>query len=208
MWYTLGMDDIQARMQQETAAIIVILMELTGLPSRWSGRIELVPNAEFQGRKRQICDIQLNADLAAQDERWPTLIHESLHSISAGYNANDFRNFRGWEEGVVEQLQRLFRPVLLQRLGVVLPAGVFDAVEASHNFNAYIAALEGLRLLLSRPDVSQQSFYLDLLKLPIKERPDRLVRLCLALEQPQRGVFIAAFSQANALLKTRINQWI
>ena len=199
------MDELEARTQQELKAIIAELTALTDLPSRWSGRVELVPDAEF---KRQMCDIQIDAALAAQDERWPTLIHESLHSISAGYNANDFRNFRGWEEGVVEQLQRLFRPSMLQRMGVVLPAGVFDAVEASHNFNAYIAALEGLRLLLSKPDVNQQSFYLDLLKLPIKERPDRLVRLCLALEQPQRGVFIAAFSRADALLKTRISQWI
>lgn len=202
------MDALQARTQQETAAIVSILSELTGLPSRWSGRVELVPNAEFKGQKRPICDIRIDAALAAQDERWPTLIHEALHSISAGYNSNDFRDFRGWEEGVVEQLQRILRPAILQRLGVVLPAGVFDAGEALHNFNAYIAALEGLRLLLSQPDVSQQSFYLDLLKLPIKERPDRLVRLCLALEQPQRGVFIAAFSRADALLKTRINQWI
>lgn len=202
------MDELKVRTQQELEDIIAVLTELTGLPSRWSGRVELVPDAEFKGRKRQMCDIQLDAALAAQDERWPTLIHESLHSISARYNANDFRNFRGWEEGVVEQLQRLFRPAVLQRLGVVLPAGFFDAVEASHNFNAYIAALEGLRLLLSEPEVNQQNFYLDLLKLPIKERPDRLVRLCLALEQPQRGVFIAAFSRADALLKTRINQWI
>ena len=202
------MDEQEARTQQELSDIIAVLTELTALPSRWSGRVELVPNAEFKGRKRQMCDIQIDAALAAQDERWPTLIHESLHSISAGYNANDFRNFRGWEEGVVEQLQRLFRPDVLQRLGVVLPASVFDAVEASHNFNAYIAALEGLRLLLPKPDLNQQNFYLDLLKLPIKERPDKLVRLCLALEQPQRGVFIAAFSRADALLKTRINQWI
>jgi len=76
---------------------------------------------------------------------------------------------------------------------------------------AYIAALEGLRLLLSAnvsPGVPQQTFYLDLLKLPIRERPDSLIRLCLALEQPQRGIFIAAFSRADAMLKTRIPQWI
>ena len=51
------MDDLEARTQQELTAIILILTELTGLPSRWSGRVELVPDAEFKGRKRQVCDV-------------------------------------------------------------------------------------------------------------------------------------------------------
>ena len=201
------MDDLEARTQQELTGIVSILTELTGLPSRWSGRVELVPDAEFKGRKRQMCDIQINAALTAQDERWPTLIHEALHSISAGYNANDFRDYRGWEEGVVEQLQRTFRPTILQRLGVVVPDNVFYAEEESHGFNDYIAALESLRLLLketSSPDATQLDFYLGLLGLPIKDRPNSILRIFIALPQPQQGVFVAAYSQANSILKLRI----
>lgn len=201
------MDDLEARTHQELTDILSILTELTGLPSRWSGRVELVPDAEFKGRKRQMCDIQIDAGLAAQDKRWPTLIHESMHSISAGYNANDFRDFRGWEEGVAEQLQRMFRPTILQRLGVVLPEVVFYAEEESHGFNDYIAALESLRLLLketSAPNATQLSFYLGLLGLPIKDRSNSILRIFIALQQPQRGIFIAAYSQANSILKLRI----
>ena len=207
MWHTFLMDDLEARTQQELTAIILILTELTGLPSRWSGRVELVPDAEFKGRKRQRCDIQIDAGLAAQDERWPTLIHEALHSISAGYNANDFRDFRGWEEGAVEQLQRMFRPVVLARLGVFLPENAFDAGDEAHSFNDCIAALENLRRLLKEttlPDVTQLDFYLDLLGLPIKERANSILRIFIALEQPQRNVSLAAYSLANSVLKLRI----
>ncbi len=201
------MDDLQARTQKELADIVSILTELTGLPSRWSGRVELVPDAEFKGRKRQMCDIRIDAALAAQDERWPTLVLESLHSISAGYNANDFRDFRGWEEGVVEKLQQIYRPIILERLGIKIADSTFLA-EGLHNFNAYIAALESLRLLRKdsiSPDETPEEFYLGLLRLPIKDRPDVIVGVCFEMQPPQRGVFVAAFSKANSVLKTRIN---
>ena len=84
----MSMDDSEARTRKELAEIIAVLTGLTGLPPRWSGRVELVPEAEFKGRKRPICDIQIDADLVTQDARWATLIHEALHSISVGYNGS------------------------------------------------------------------------------------------------------------------------
>lgn len=202
------MDDLEARTQQELAAIVTILTELTGLPSRWSGRVELVPEAEFKGRKRPICDIQIDADSVTKETRWATLIHEALHSISVGYNSSDFRQFRGWEEGIVEQLQRIFRPAILGKLGIALANDVFDAEEEAHAFNGYIAALESLRLTLNESASAQgkQEFYLDLLALPISDRPDSVLRVIFAMEQPQRGVFISAFPRANSILKLRASQ--
>lgn len=170
------MDDLEARTQKELADIIAVLTELTGLPSRWSGRVELV--------------------------------QEALHSISVGYNSNDFRQYRRWEEGVVEQLQRMFRPTILGSLGNALANDVFYAEEEAHAFNGYIAALESLRLML-REDASadaKQEFYMDLLALPIAGRPDSLLRVSFSLEQPQRGIFISAFSRANSVLKLRVNR--
>lgn len=200
------MDELEARTQQELSGIIAELTALTGLPSRWSGRVELVPNAEFKGQKRPICDIRIDAALAAKDERWSTLIHEALHSISAGYNSNDFRDFRGWEEGVVEQLQRLFRPMIFTRLGVDLAAEIFYPAEEAHPFNRYIAAIEALRLSLLKNAPfgrTQQEFYLDLLAVPIRERPDSIIHIAFAMEQPQRGLFLSTFSRANSTLKLR-----
>ena len=202
------MDDLEARTQKEIADITAVLTELTGLPSRWSGRVELVLEAEFKGRKRPVCDIQIDADLVTQDARWATLIHEALHSISAGYNSNDFRQYRGWEEGVVEQLQRTLRPAIFDKLGIALASDVFLAEEEAHAFNGYIAALESLRLMLKESTSSnaKQDFYLDLLSLPIAERPDSIVRVSFVLEQPQRGVFISAFSRANSILKIKVSR--
>ena len=200
------MDELEARTQQELSDILAVLTELTGLPSRWSGRVEIMPNAEFKGQKRPICDIRIDAALAAKDERWSTLIHEALHSISAGYNSSDFRDFRGWEEGVVEQMQRLFRPVIFARLGITLAAEVFYPAEEAHPFNRYIAAIEALRLSLWKNatlDRTQQDFYLDLLAVPIRERPDSMVHIAFAMEHPQRGLFLSTFSRANSTLKLR-----
>ena len=202
------MDDLEARTQKELADIVATLTELTGLPSRWSGRVELVPEAEFKGRKRAICDIQIDADLASTEVRWSTLIHEAHHSISVEYDSITFRQFRGWEEGVVEQLQRTFRPAILSRLGITLAPDYFYPDEEAHAFNAYIAALESLRLMLTE-DLSahtQQEFYLDLLALPVGERPDSVLRRILALEQPRRGITLYTFSRANSVLKLKANR--
>lgn len=200
------MDDLTARTQQELTDIIVALTELTGLPSRWSGRVELVPDAEFKGRKRQVCDIQINAGLAAQDERWPTLIHEALHSISAGYNANDFRNFRGWEEGVVEKLQQIYRPLIFSRLGVEVEESILLTADSEHPFGPYISALEQLRLAgeLFLTIKSPTVFYSGLLVIPIPERHASVLRPSLRLNPEKRTQFIAIFSEANAILRRSI----
>ena len=65
------MDELEAQVRAELQGVIAALQELTGLPSRWSGRVELVPGADFKGKKRFTCDIQLDAALAEQDARWP-----------------------------------------------------------------------------------------------------------------------------------------
>ena len=208
LWYTASVDNLEARTRRELTDIVAALTQLTGLPSRWSGRVELVPDAESKGRKRPICDIQLDTVLAESDLRWAILIHEALHSFSVGYNSSDFRQFRGWEEGVVEQLQRLLRPTILNRLRVPLADVLFHAEEEIHAFNAYIAAIESLRLLLNESEVSlpKQQFYRNLLALPISERPDNLLRVSFTLSQPQRGVFVSTFSHASSVLKARLSR--
>lgn len=189
------MEDLQARTQSELTDIIVILTELTGLPSRWSGRVELVPNAEFKGRKRQKCDIEINAGLAAEEERWPTLIHEGLHSTSAGYSGTDFRTMPGWEEGVVEYLQRHFRPIIFDRLRI--PQADFAAREERHEYNKYIDQLQLLRQSL---DHEELPFFLDLLRMPIRKRPAFVLRQGLLLGK-ERSDFVRLFSAANSVLK-------
>ncbi len=192
------MDDLQARTQKELGDIVLILTELTGLPSRWSGRVELVPDAEFKGRKRQMCDIQIDAALAAQDARWPMLIHEALHSISVGYSGIDFRTMPGWEEGIVEYLQRQFCPVISDRLGVSVALTGFALRVERHPYNKYI---EQLNLLRQALDYDELQFFLDLLSMPIRQRPAFIFGQGNLFAGQKRIRFIRLFSSANSILK-------
>lgn len=197
------MDDLEARTQKELTDIISVLTELTGLPSRWSGRVELVPEAEFKGKKPFRCDIQIDAALVGQDARWTTLIHEALHSVSAGYIRDDYQDFQGWEEGVVEEMQRLLRPRVLSRLGVIVDSEIFRALDAEHGYNKFIAALETIRGQLNIPIARAETFYLDLLATPLKDRQRRVNEYGFSLPASQRPDFFIVVSGASATLRTR-----
>lgn len=105
----------------------------------------LTDDPDVRGAKPFRCDIVINKTLSEQDLRWRTLIHEMLHTFSAGYNPQDYQALRGWEEGVVEQLQRLLRPAVLAKLGVSVSEKVFEQVEDGHEYQKYVRALESMR---------------------------------------------------------------
>ena len=164
---------IVAELRQITAAI----QQITGSSTRWNGTVQLIPQAEFKGLKPFTCDIWLDLVTAKLDVRWRTLIHEALHAISAGYTVHDFMANRGWEEGVVEQLQRVMRTEILQQIGVAVDETIFADVEADHLFNGYIAALEAIRAEFAH---EEQFFYLELLQTPINKRYSSLLAKALA----------------------------
>ena len=58
------MGEAEIRVQQELVGIVEVLSELTGLPSRWSGEVELSQDARAFGRKPFSCRIVLNESLA------------------------------------------------------------------------------------------------------------------------------------------------
>lgn len=200
------MDALTAQIREELERIIPIVEELTELPSHWNGIAELIPDAEYRGRKPFSCSIVLDATLAEQPERWATLIHEALHAVSAGYIPTDFRDFRGWEEGVVEQLQRLWRPAILARLNVSVDDTLWQVHEAAHRFNDYINALEEIRQTLQSDTESLDAvtFYSELLRTPIRERPGYVLSLGYQREGLPRTPFVRAFSAANAILTRKL----
>ncbi len=55
--------DLEAPLRAELETIMPLVSALTGLPTRWSGVVELVDTTEFKGKKRFSCDIQIAADL-------------------------------------------------------------------------------------------------------------------------------------------------
>ncbi len=174
-------------------------MELIGRPSRWSGVLLLTDDPNIHGAKPFRCDIIINGNLSQQDTRWRTLIHEMLHTFSAGYNPQDYQALRGWEEGVIEQLQRLLRPAVLAKLGVTVSDQVFDRVEGGHEYQKYVRALEDIRAHL---DIGPEPFCLDLLATPIRDRQAFVFNKGLALPPERQMSFFTAFSAGNAVLKS------
>ncbi|HLK61631.1 MAG TPA: hypothetical protein VKU00_34105 [Chthonomonadaceae bacterium] len=195
-------EQVAKRVQAELQTLVPILEELTGLNSRWNGEIYLVQSADFLGKKPFPCHIELDADLANLDVRWRTLLHELLHSLSAGYNQNDYNLFYGWEEGVVEQLQRLIRLEALTRCGIIVAEEIFTSAEAGHPFNPYIAALEKIREAIN--DTDARAFYVQLLNTPIKNRHASLLQSGLLTRDEGGRRIMGAVSTARVILERRI----
>ena len=65
---------------------------LTGLQSRWSGRVVLGTEVNALGRPRYFgakywnCDIVLHRSRLLSPQRYSTLVHEAFHSVSVGLN--------------------------------------------------------------------------------------------------------------------------
>ncbi len=193
--------NLEAQVRAELEQIMPLVSILTSLPTHWSGRVELVDGAEFKGKKRFTCDIQLNAALADDDARWTTLIHESLHAVSAGYSLAQYQIFPGWEEGVVEQMQRLLRGAILAQIGVSVSNVVLAGLDADHRYNGYIQALEAVRLSLA---VSEVQFYHRLLVTPLAERSSQMLMQAYQLPTGQREGVLRIASASNAALKMRL----
>ena len=160
---------------QELQELRSVVEELTGLPSRWNGSVSIVDAASMQlltgtlamAQKEWSCAIAVNEIILGEDSRWRSLLHEMLHSVSVGMNREDYTRLKGWEEGVVEQVQRQIRPLVLSRLDVNIPEEVFVPFELNWPYNRYISALEEIRSYLGYP---LDSFYLALLRTPLAER--------------------------------------
>lgn len=197
-----GEDDaLTAQIHGELSRIVPIVSALTGLPSNWNGELVLVPNAKFRGKKLFSCSILLREALARQELRWRTLIHEVLHAVSVGYIRSDYEALSGWEEGVVEQLQRLLRRDVLAALSVNIAESTFQETEVGAFHNKYIEALETLRQALQIEDVTP--FYIRLLSTPIAGRQGYVYSLGSRLPRPERLRFLETFSVCSAILKER-----
>lgn len=192
------MEDLEAQVRQEVEQVVTVVSELTGLPSWWSGSLELVEEAAYKALKSFSCTIRVNRAVALTPNRWRALIHEALHSVSAGLNFSDYQRYRGWEEAVVEQLQRLHRGQILGRLGVAHDEAVYQQEEAAHRFNVYIDALEQLRSALEIGETAP--FYLDLLRAPLGDRSSLALRRGYQLPFEQRVGFVRRYSVVNSVL--------
>ncbi len=167
------MAELQQAAQQDLERIRDTLEDITGLRSRWSSVVTVDPlSVSYLGVKRWACDIGIREDVLQHlEQRWTTMIHESLHAVSVGLTPDALAANRGWEEGVIEQVQRVIRSDVLARLSIALDNRSLQDIDRVHPYNYYIGALERLR---RRLDIDANSFYLDLLTMPLSDRPEHV----------------------------------
>ena len=161
------------------------LAALLGRPSRWTGQLEFTTNPFVSGIAHLDGRIEITYAVWSHPSfRWRTLIHEALHLFSPSYTKQQYSMARGWEEGVVEQTQRLLRQQVLGAVGIQLSEDVFRERDAQHEYNGYIEALEKLRALLN---MESFEFYTWLLSVALPERLSVMQSRIAALPETSRS---------------------
>lgn len=121
--------------------------------------------------------------------------------LSPQYTRAEYDRFIGWEEGVVEQCQRLLRADILYRIGISVDVDVMDVEERLHPYNRYIIVLEDLRVQLN---LSAQEFYPSLLATELSMRTALLMNLGDRLKDAQaRANFRTALLIAQGKLSRK-----
>ncbi len=116
--------------------IVDVLESILERPSRWNGQVSLERSLSFSGVAHYSGSISINELVYADINLcWRTLIHEALHTFSPQHTRYEYNAVRGWEEGVVEQMQRLVRPQVLTALGVAVNEQALLEVEENHPYN-------------------------------------------------------------------------
>lgn len=184
----------EGELQSILRQIIQVLENVLGRTSHWNGKASLEDGLFFAGAARYDGSIAISEPVFADiDLRWRTLIHEALHTFSPRYTHMTYLGAIGWEEGVVEQMQRLLRPAVIAALQVEVSGAVIDAVEEVHPYNKYIAVLEDIRLRLGE---EQFRFYDTLLVTPLPDRATLIRQSGILLSGQNRQEFGAALLKA------------
>lgn len=192
------MDELTAQVTDELAAITNFLEHHLGRRSRWNGEVELSDDPTAFGKALWNGRISINRQAAQTDLRWRTEIHEALHGFSMGLSQASYAELRGWEEGIVEQLQRTLRPSILRSVNVVVPDDIFVNVEQHHYYNRFISALEAIRQELHEP---KETFYLRLLAVSLNERPAEVLKQSQRLIGEDRAAFRRTFALSFSVLR-------
>jgi hypothetical protein len=128
--------------------------------------------------------------------RWRTILHEALHTFTPPLTRAEYRKAVGWEEGIIEQLQRLLRQRVLAIIGITIPEESFAPIERDHHYNGYIQALERVRAALGQ---EPEPFY-RLLRTPLPQRYDLLAEAAETLPEKDRGSYRIVLRLAHAQL--------
>jgi hypothetical protein len=139
------------------------LADIFGGQTQWRGRIFIKRKSESPdawGVKTWTCDIWLRSDCSVH-----VLVHELLHGRSYGVTEKDYSDFKGLEEGVVEQLARILAPRIQS----------IKSLYSGHNYSyqKYVDALEEIRIKYAKRD--EMAYYHNLFQTPLRDRKDLLL---------------------------------
>lgn len=201
-------DIITETLTAEVQQIVTAVELRTGLRSRWNGEAAVIDSVSalmlsrtpFLAKKEWSCRITVLDQIVGSELRWRSLLHEVLHSISAGNREADYSTFIGWEEGVVESLQRLYRPELLKEIGVDVAEAVFAETEQNWVYEPFITALR--RLNAELPNVSEQEFMETLLRTPLAQRSAEVLTWGKR-DAADPAAFVRVFAQVSGQLRRR-----
>ena len=195
---------------EEVRQIVAAVEEFTGLPSRWNGGLLILADASGEARAAEMltplpyfakkewsCGITILESVLQDDQRWRTLLHEALHSVSVGLTEPRYHQYAPWEEGIVESLQRYYRPFLLENLGIDVLESQFALRETTWRYNSAIAALT--RIGAERPEVPLRDFLELLLRTSLPDRP--AVAFEWGRETADFGRFKRVFAAASGILR-------
>lgn len=186
---------VQQRVQAMVARVDGPLARLTRTNSTWNGTVHVQQlRADIWGKKGWDCSITVNRDIIGTDTwLWPTINHEVLHALSSGLDRAAYRAFRGWEEGIVEKLQRILGPRVLRSIGQQSHIGLVA-------YDHYITELERLRTFLGR---SESRFYLQLLRVPLADREQTVADMGRHLPAGRQAEWQRLLSIALPVLRKR-----
>ncbi len=189
---------MEGELQQNIRQIVQMLESIFDRSSRWNGTVYLARSLSFAGAAHYNGSISISEIIYADPNlRWRTMLHEALHTFSPPYTRMEYNAAPGWEEGVVEQLQRLLRPQVLATLQVTVQEEALIEAERQHHYNVYIMPLEDLR---QRLDDAPFNFYRLLLATPLTERAMTLKLSGILLEDQARQAFRMALLKAVVAL--------
>ena len=186
-------------LETELRLIEAALKPLLGLESNWSGVAGWTTEPGINGRKQYGCSIEIHESLRNTDSRWRVMLHEMLHAYSVGLNRTAFLQYKGYEEGVVEELQRLLRREVFAQLQVSVDESGLLEGDRSHQYNPYITELEKLRGYFETTDAI--TFYRNLLEEPLANRGSYLRSEANTLTDAGRYAFKQTFLVSNVRLQ-------
>jgi hypothetical protein len=171
----------EQRLIADTAKIVAFVEKSTGLPSRWSGKVQIsqelntLGEPKYLGRKLPDCPIEYHETVIGDAEIYYVGLEEGLHSCSIiqPTEGKNLKHFTGWEEATVASCLELLKPRFRTLFSedsspiMVLP----DTMSPLH----YREQMEVLGILRRLTNKVRSDFYFSLLRTPLVQRHDTLI---------------------------------